>query len=459
MNTVTSNFTKEITTKFILGYLTNINTGYIATEENEEESIKKIENVFENSNFQKEFGEWEIVWGPCISTSKTKEGTILKKEVTDNAMYLARKKGEENYVLGIAGTNSISYTGWFDEDFDVETTQSWPLSILDLKETTHKGNIASGTATGFDKLWNMKGNEKCSLWEYISNNLSNCSISVSGHSLGGALTPVMAVGLADKIAESDKVENIKISAYPFAGPTPGDVGFANHIADVLEEYHAVYNEMDIVPLSWGCDDLSKIPSLYDTFSTEKVPFKGENTMIKNFIDWAISRSQKSNINYVRKPQEHRDNFIVSTWNNGMLDNTVHNQVSRNTKNYPDKKRTSYEVFTDKAESLNKILNGEVKLHGEFYKDLKTINNNIEPRSNEIEEFADFLTMAGLQHTVAYSSTSEKGFKIPDMVMDLFSDIIERHKKKVKDGLEGSILFKKLLDSVAIYVEKQKEFAN
>jgi alpha-beta hydrolase superfamily lysophospholipase len=77
--------------------------------------------------------------------------------------------------------------------------------------------ISGGTATGLANLWALTDADGVALPAAIP---AGASLTVTGHSLGGTLAPVVALKLAEA------APGRAITAVSFAGMTPGDAGFA-----------------------------------------------------------------------------------------------------------------------------------------------------------------------------------------------------------------------------------------
>jgi len=89
------------------------------------------------------------------------------------------------------------------------------------------------------------------------------AITVSGHSLGGALSPTLALWLLDTQSEWDPHGRATIDVYAYAGPTPGNARFATYIDDRFgERLHRIANPMDVVPHAWNVGDLAELKALY-----------------------------------------------------------------------------------------------------------------------------------------------------------------------------------------------------
>lgn len=86
------------------------------------------------------------------------------------------------------------------------------------------------------------------------------NLSITGHSLGGALSPLLML----KFLEN----SIPAIAYPTAGASTGDFDFAQYaeMSFTKNRYKSVINNMDIVPKAWVPETLKEIPSIYDNAS-------------------------------------------------------------------------------------------------------------------------------------------------------------------------------------------------
>lgn len=113
------------------------------------------------------------------------------------------------------------------------------------------------------------------LRSFLAAAVAQCSdkidIYVTGHSKGGALSPSIALWLADtqgtnNIREEERWDpacKATVFAYSFAGPTAGNTQFVRHSDSVIgQRCFRVVNRLDIVPHAWATEDLRQIPDLY-----------------------------------------------------------------------------------------------------------------------------------------------------------------------------------------------------
>ncbi|WP_052596937.1 hypothetical protein [Aureispira sp. CCB-QB1] len=210
-------------------------------------------------------GTWNSVWGPVVYAQNPTSNSVH----ADNTMGAYYNPSEQLLVISIAGTNSISTYGWLVQDFSVNSLVEWES----ITGVSYSGHIAKGTSIGLQILLSMKDDTGNTLLEslrsYIVSNTipTGIEIAVTGHSLGGALAPTLALYLSDKKATWDPSNKAQLSTYPTAGPTPGDKDFATYYQKQIKAnkiaYHSKYNTIDVVPHAWQRSDLAQIPTFYE----------------------------------------------------------------------------------------------------------------------------------------------------------------------------------------------------
>lgn len=239
-----------------------------------------LTQTMQDPNFPTYMGnDWQMLWGPVVFSNNP--GT--NSTVADNVMALFYSPNQKAYVVAIAGTNLDSAYGWLMEDFDVTDTTLWSTvmgSSFKIPSSYTNAAISNGSLNGLNALIGMQAGST-SMISALTTSLnglpagSQVQVCVSGHSLGGALCPVMALYLHDLQQLSNnwnaKGYVTKITATPTAGPTPGEVNFAAYYSYQCSQnvkgqaslgYTSVYNTLDIVPHSWQKDELAQIPGLY-----------------------------------------------------------------------------------------------------------------------------------------------------------------------------------------------------
>src|SRR5262249_22639173 len=86
------------------------------------------------------------------------------------------------------------------------------------------------------------------------------NVMVSGHSLGGALTTVVAPWLYDQLPRTRQVANVTITPYTFAAPTAGGPAFAAYYDSIFPTSYRCVNTLDIVPM--GYENISGLMGMY-----------------------------------------------------------------------------------------------------------------------------------------------------------------------------------------------------
>src|SRR5262249_21292014 len=88
-------------------------------------------------------------------------------------------------------------------------------------------------------------------------------INLGGHSLGGALSPTLALWLAARRSDWDPAGHASLSVLPSAGPTAGNQEFADYSdGKIGPRVTRLHNPFDIAPDAWAVADLQAIPTLY-----------------------------------------------------------------------------------------------------------------------------------------------------------------------------------------------------
>lgn len=223
--------------------------------------------------------DWEFLWGPYVYSKNPTAANV----VADNTMMMLYSPSQKTIVIAIAGTNPDSIFDWASEDFAVNTMEQWTNVVGGTTNVPDNAFISTGTYTGLQILLGMPANTGSTGNSDIISALKNfldldstpsgLTLAVTGHSLGGALSPTMAAYLNDILQNgnnwnvSQKV-NIKIQAWPTAGPTPGEQNFALHLQNALDNT-SEYNIVDAIPHAWAKFDMALIPFLYS--GTNQIP--------------------------------------------------------------------------------------------------------------------------------------------------------------------------------------------
>lgn len=271
-------------TMTLLAYSADIGlTSLTGSSEDDSLALMKDLNTAQFPLVEKYSSEsWQLVWGPVVLS---KYDVVKLKYNIVNTMYVAQLSGSNTYVIGIAGTDFHSFYDWAVEDLDIEPV-TWPYSS--------NGTISTGAFTGLTNLQGMvpfpgEPQAGTSLIAYLGTLTSQqVTIYVAGHSLGGALTCVVAQWLADTQGVTsgwDPNKNGTILPYSFAGPTPGDATWAAHFTSTFPNGQRVWNSLDVVPHGWQVSMMEEISTLYGSVAP---PNAAESLA----IDAAVKKAQK-----------------------------------------------------------------------------------------------------------------------------------------------------------------------
>jgi hypothetical protein len=89
------------------------------------------------------------------------------------------------------------------------------------------------------------------------------TVYTTGHSLGGALSPMLALSLVEysRLWNPDKVA--VVFPYAFAGATPGDSRFSAYFRTRFPKgMERIWNALDVVPHAWDLPHLEEVATLY-----------------------------------------------------------------------------------------------------------------------------------------------------------------------------------------------------
>ena len=277
-------------------------------------------------------GDWKAIWGPIVYANDPTSNSVH----ADNTMGMFYNASENTIVISIAGTNVNSPYGWIVEDFSVHKTKSWEL----ITGVPNSGNISLGTYTGLDILLNMKNEKDDTLLDALENfltsnaTLSNIQVAVAGHSLGGALSPTLALYLSDKKHTWDANDQTSLGAFPTAGPTPGDEGFAAYYEKQINAkniyYLSQHNGIDVVPHAWEKSDIEKIPTIYADHIIPPNDANPAETLTGTLASVAALNALATK-NIIGVPVNRYQQISPSTTLDGVFDTTIDDLVSKKLK--------------------------------------------------------------------------------------------------------------------------------
>ncbi|HEX8172966.1 MAG TPA: hypothetical protein VF824_20695 [Thermoanaerobaculia bacterium] len=230
---------------------------------------------------------WQVVWGPAVMQYPA-DGYAL------NAMYVASPIGQPTrFVVAMAGTNIPSPMDWFLEDFNVAVQVPWPA------QAAEGAAISMATASGVSILLTMTpsaglqgaGLTLPQFLEQVTRSSNRVQVETTGHSLGGALAPALALWLADQQGTAmgwDPNRVATVSTMPTAGATPGNLEFANYYASRLGgTTRRFINTLDPVQHWWALQTMAALPTLF-------APAIPESRGIDSLVELATAVAAKGN---------------------------------------------------------------------------------------------------------------------------------------------------------------------
>ncbi|UTW61322.1 hypothetical protein KFE98_15055 [bacterium SCSIO 12741] len=232
--------------------------------------------------------DWSLVWGPAVHVSDLdchKNDDKTYNGFATNTVFIVQNGSD--YVVSVAGTTSGSNFDEMGEDGIVAVISDWSYGGPDEL----KVKISSGTAIALGFIHNeLKDPNEGSLDDFFKKLNQDSTITFTGHSLGGALSPAMALSFyGSQLSNSKNYEGPKIRTYPTAGPDIGNADYMEYLNKVLPpsedipvnpwmQYNCkISNSIDMVPQAWANTDA--IATLY-----------GQNMATPGYVDCVLSKA-------------------------------------------------------------------------------------------------------------------------------------------------------------------------
>lgn len=233
---------------------------------------------------------WKLCWGPVLYSFSPP--SVPSGREIDNIMFVAQDGTNPHYAVAIAGTDYKSLWDWILEDLLVKDMKAWPCR----NPPSPAPRVSLSTFIGLDILRGAVPNGRTPLGEPFPGTGQTLiqflasvpqdepiTVSTTGHSLGGALAPTLALYLKDELAQWNPSQNATVLPYAFAGPTPGDAAFAAYFNSQFPAgMSRIWNGLDIVPHAWDVAHLQEIPTLYGTIDG-KPPVHEISTIVGDLV--------------------------------------------------------------------------------------------------------------------------------------------------------------------------------
>ncbi len=230
---------------YALCYLMLCNLAY-ANEDNAEKAIQQITDLLPNMPVPQGppvQGRWSLSWGPEAKSDNS--NLMYGAEFLDSASGLPVFA-----AVVIRGTDTQAKPSGIIkqvvEDLDAANQAVFPAG------NTVGSKIAQGTQVGLGVLTSFTDGSGRTVEQYVNDFVTknpDAPVVVTGHSLGGCQTTVMALFLSDKLTAAGLAP--KIVPNSFAAPTAGNAAFIELYEKTFPFAPRWFNTFDLVPMAFA----------------------------------------------------------------------------------------------------------------------------------------------------------------------------------------------------------------
>jgi triacylglycerol lipase len=188
-------------------------------------------------------GTWQCIWGPVSDWDNS--NLVYIAGYYSNGVPLLAATVARGTDLDIDDPVGILVQIWEDMDVPFQGTLPWVNNSNVL--------VANGTLDALSAVQGLRSNGQRMdqfLATFLQNPANNNPVLiVTGHSLGGCLTTVLAPWLQNQL----KLAKVNAPMVPatFAAPTAGNTAFAQYFDSCFSYGMRYANSLDLAPLAWG----------------------------------------------------------------------------------------------------------------------------------------------------------------------------------------------------------------
>jgi hypothetical protein len=198
-----------------------------------------------------------VVWGPVEYTPSDAHESVSLIYIVQGPI---TSTSNNEYTVVIRGTNFTSWDSWKNEDFAIATTVNFNTIVAAAPSTAV---VSQGTATGLGYLINNSNDSNgVPPQAFLAGLASIDFLNVTGHSLGGTLTPPYFACICNYLFPKASLPLSNCQPFSFAGLTAGNTAFNSYfqsfIPASLNWRHV--NPLDMAPNCWW--SLPNIENLY-----------------------------------------------------------------------------------------------------------------------------------------------------------------------------------------------------
>jgi hypothetical protein len=186
----------------------------------------------------------KVVWGPAELDHH--DG------ISYSRAFIAGDESTGEYFVVIRGTNFESLSSWLKQDFDIDKAKPFGELPGGPPQVPVDALISEGTFNGMSDLIRLRDPAThTSMVEFLAA-LKPGFVYVTGHSLGGTLSPTLFAYLNAMLYGGAPAHNMAL--WSFAGLTPGGEGFNAYFNRMLPNAQGflwrIHNSLDVAPFCW-----------------------------------------------------------------------------------------------------------------------------------------------------------------------------------------------------------------